>query len=136
MNKININLYSRQISTYGLDIMIKINNMKVIILGMGGLGVEIAKNIILTGVSEISFFDDKICSISDLSSNFYISEEYIKEQTSGNVTIPEFMVKEQSKFVAREKVERILLEGKLVEEYKKAWEEIKDKVPDNYCSIS
>ena len=67
---------------------------------------------------------------------FYISEEYIKEQTSGDVTIPDFIVKEQSKFVAREKVERILLEGKLVEEYKKAWEEIKDRVPDNYCSIS
>ena len=88
MNKINVNLYSRQISTYGLDIMLKINNMKVIILGMGGLGVEIAKNIILTGVSEISFFDDKICSISDLSSNFYISEEDVNKKRRDEACLP------------------------------------------------
>lgn len=66
---------------------------------------------------------------------FYISEEYIKEQTSGEVTVPDFMVKKQAPLIAREKVEKILLEGKLKEEYNKAWEEIKDRVPDNYCSI-
>ena len=54
MDKIDINLYSRQISTYGMDIMIKLNNIKVIIIGLRGLGVEISKNIILTGVNEIS----------------------------------------------------------------------------------
>ena len=75
MDKIDTNLYSRQISTYGMDIMIKINNIKVIILGLRGLGVEISKNIILTGVNEISIFDDNICTISDISSNFYISEK-------------------------------------------------------------
>jgi ubiquitin-activating enzyme E1 len=62
--------------------------MKVIILGMGGLGVEIAKNIILSGVSEISFFDDKICSISDLSSNFYISEEDINRKRRDEACLP------------------------------------------------
>ena len=66
---------------------------------------------------------------------FCISEDYIKEQTTGNVTIPEFIVKEQASIVAREKVERILLSGKLNEEYEKAWEKIKDRIPDNYCSI-
>lgn len=75
MDKIDTNLYSRQISTYGMDIMIKINNIKVIIVGLRGLGVEISKNIILTGVNEISIFDDNICTISDISSNFYISEK-------------------------------------------------------------
>ena len=66
---------------------------------------------------------------------FCISEDYIKEQTTGDVTIPEFIVKQQAPMVAREKVERILLSGKLNEEYEKAWDRVKDIIPDNYCSL-
>lgn len=46
MNKYDTNLYSRQIGTYGIDTMKKILNMKILILGLRGLGIEIAKNII------------------------------------------------------------------------------------------
>lgn len=87
MDKIDINLYSRQISTYGMDIMIKLNNIKVIIIGLRGLGVEISKNIILTGVNEISIFDDNICKISDISSNFYISEEDVNKKRRDDACI-------------------------------------------------
>jgi ubiquitin-activating enzyme E1 len=80
MDKIHTNLYSRQISTYGMDIMLKIKNIKVIIIGMRGLGIEISKNIILSGIDEISIFDDNICKFSDLSSNFYISEVDINKK--------------------------------------------------------
>ena len=79
MNKIDVNLFSRQISTYGMDTMSKINNIKVIIVGLRGLGIEVAKNIILTGVNKVSIFDDNISAISDLSSNFYISEEDVNK---------------------------------------------------------
>ena len=61
MNIIHTNLYSRQISTYGMDIMLKIKNIKVIIIGLKGVGIEVSKNIILSGVDEISIFDDNIC---------------------------------------------------------------------------
>jgi len=80
MNKIDVNLFSRQILTYGMDTMSKINNIKVIIVGLRGLGIEVSKNIILTGVNKVSIFDDNICKISDLSSNFYISEEDINKK--------------------------------------------------------
>ena len=80
MNKIHTNLYSRQISTYGMDIMLKIKNIKVIIIGLKGVGIEVSKNIILSGVDEISIFDDNICKVSDLSSNFYISEDDINKK--------------------------------------------------------
>ena len=80
MNKIDANLYSRQISTYGMDTMVKINKLKIIIVGMRGLGIEISKNIILTGINEVSIFDDNICSIADLSSNFYINENHINKK--------------------------------------------------------
>ena len=42
---------------------------------MRGLGVEIAKNIILSGPKSVTIYDEVIVSINDLSSNFYISEE-------------------------------------------------------------
>lgn len=80
MNNINTSIYSRQISTYGMDTMIKINNIKVIIIGLRGLGIEISKNLILTGINEISIFDDNICKLSDLSSNFYISENDVNKK--------------------------------------------------------
>ena len=68
--------------------------------------------------------------------NFSISEDYIKENTKGEVTLPDFIVKEQAPFIAKERVERILLSGKLNEEYEKAWEKIKDRIPDNYsCTL-
>ena len=87
MNKIHTNLYSRQISTYGMDIMLKIKSIKVIIVGLRGLGIEISKNIILSGINEISIFDDNICKVSDLSSNFYISEDDINRKRRDNACI-------------------------------------------------
>ena len=77
MNKYDTNLYSRQIGTYGIDTMKKILNMKILILGLRGLGIEIAKNIILSGTKKVTIFDDNICLINDLSSNFYINENDI-----------------------------------------------------------
>ena len=67
---------------------------------------------------------------------FKISEDYIKSQTEGNNTIPEFMAKEQALKVSQEEVARILMEGKLDAEYEKAWEVIKEVIPDNYsCTL-
>ena len=47
--KIDENLYSRQIFTYGKETMDKIVNLKILIIGLRGLGIETAKNIILAG---------------------------------------------------------------------------------------
>ena len=41
--KIDTNLYSRQLMTYGMDTMNKIIEMKILIIGLRGLGVETAK---------------------------------------------------------------------------------------------
>ena len=46
MNHIDIELYSRQIFTYGKDTMEKIVDLKILIIGLKGLGIEIAKNLI------------------------------------------------------------------------------------------
>ena len=43
MKKFDKNLYSIQIFTYGIDTMDKIINLKILIIGLRGLGIEIAK---------------------------------------------------------------------------------------------
>ena len=55
--KIDTNLYSRQIGTFGLETMGKLVKMKVLIIGMRGLGVEIAKNLILAGPQRVDLYD-------------------------------------------------------------------------------
>ena len=45
--KIDTNLYSRQIGTIGMETMKKLVELKILIIGLRGLGIETAKNIIL-----------------------------------------------------------------------------------------
>lgn len=74
MNNIDTNLYSRQIKAYGIDTMLKLQNLRILILGIRGLGAEVAKNIVLSGVKEVKIKDENICEINDLGSNFYLNE--------------------------------------------------------------
>jgi len=76
---LNTNLYSRQIGTYGLNTMIKLSKLNIYIYGQRGLGIEIAKNIILAGPRSVTIFDDKKASINDLTANFYITEKDVEE---------------------------------------------------------
>jgi len=60
---IDLNLYSRQIGTFGLETMAKLIELKILIVGMRGLGVETAKNIILAGPKRVDIWDDKLVEI-------------------------------------------------------------------------
>lgn len=70
-------LYSRQLYVLGHDAMRRMASSDVLISGLGGLGLEVAKNVILGGVKSVTLHDEALCSISDLSSQFYISEDDI-----------------------------------------------------------
>ena len=76
-NKIQENLYSRQIGTYGEEAMKKIINLNILILGLKGLGIEVAKNIILTGPEKVIIFDPNIVQLKDLGLNYYLKEKDI-----------------------------------------------------------
>ena len=75
--EIDQNLYSRQIYVMGMDAMKKMNASSVIVSGLGGVGVEIAKNIILAGVKQVTIQDTRTATIDDLASQFYLTEESI-----------------------------------------------------------
>ena len=78
--KVDDDLYSRTIFTFGMETIKKLSTMKVLIIGMRGLGVETAKNIILSGPGEVDIFDPSPVKINDLGSNFYLSEEDVDKK--------------------------------------------------------
>lgn len=73
-NDIDEGLYSRQLYVLGHDAMRRMAVSDVLISGLGGLGVEIAKNVILGGVKSVTLHDEAVCTIADLSSQFYLTE--------------------------------------------------------------
>jgi len=74
---IDTNLYSRQIGTFGIETMGKLIKMNVLIVGLRGVGVETAKNLILAGPRSVTLYDPTIVQWGDLSSNFYTREEHV-----------------------------------------------------------
>lgn len=75
--EIDTNLYSRQIGTFGIETMGKLIKMQVVIVGLKGLGVEVAKNLILAGPKSVSLYDPSLTEMRDLGSNFYTEEAHV-----------------------------------------------------------
>ncbi|KAL9642679.1 hypothetical protein ABK040_009758 [Willaertia magna] len=76
-HQIDESLYSRQLLVIDKDSMKRLQQSNVLIVGLGGLGVETAKNVILTGVKSVTLYDTKNTSYEDLSAQFYLSEKHI-----------------------------------------------------------
>lgn len=70
-------LYSRQIYVLGHEAMNRIRESNILISGLGGVGVELAKCIILGGVKSVTLHSEKNVKYSDLSTQYYFSEKDI-----------------------------------------------------------
>ena len=70
-------LYSRQLVCDGITSFKKLMSSTILIYGMRGLGIEVAKNIILKGPEKVSVFDPETATIRDMNSNFYLDEKDI-----------------------------------------------------------
>jgi ubiquitin-activating enzyme E1 len=69
------NEFSRLIGTIGEEALKRLQASKILLLGLKGLGLEIAKNIMLMGVASLTIHDPEPIQMADLSSNFYLSEK-------------------------------------------------------------
>ncbi|KAG7458825.1 hypothetical protein MATL_G00224740 [Megalops atlanticus] len=78
--EIDDSLYSRQRYVLGDSAMHQMAQSSVFLSGLGGLGVEIAKNIVLAGVKAVTIHDTKQCEMWDLGTNFFIREEDVLNQ--------------------------------------------------------
>jgi ubiquitin-activating enzyme E1 len=71
---IDESLYSRQLYVMGHEAQRKMAASSVLIVGLNGLGVEVAKNVILAGVKSVALHDTNVVTYADLSAQFYFSE--------------------------------------------------------------
>uniref|UniRef100_A0A8C5AGT7 Ubiquitin-activating enzyme E1 C-terminal domain-containing protein n=1 Tax=Gadus morhua TaxID=8049 RepID=A0A8C5AGT7_GADMO len=78
--EIDDSLYSRQRYVLGDTAMQKMAQSSVFLSGMGGLGIEIAKNIVLAGVKTVTLHDTKQCEVWDLGINFFIRQDDVFNQ--------------------------------------------------------
>jgi ubiquitin-activating enzyme E1 len=72
--QIDEDLHSRQLAVYGKESMRRMASSNVLIIGLGGLGVEVAKNVILAGLKSVTLHDATPVEVRHLGSQFYLSE--------------------------------------------------------------
>ena len=61
----------------GKEAMERMQNASVLISGLKGLGMEIAKNVILSGVKSVTLHDTEKVEVADLGSQFFLRESDI-----------------------------------------------------------
>jgi len=67
-------LYNRQLYVLGHDAMRRMQEAKILLVGLGSLGIEIAKDLVLAGIKELTLYDPVRVEKYDLASHFYCTE--------------------------------------------------------------
>ncbi|KAG8527468.1 uncharacterized protein KY384_007620 [Bacidia gigantensis] len=85
--EIDESLYSRQLYVLGHEAMKRMGASHVLVAGLRGLGVEIAKNIALAGVKSLTLFDPEPAATSDLASQFFLHPDDVGKPRA-KATVP------------------------------------------------
>ena len=73
--------YSRQVASLGHEFFSKLEGHHVLISGLRGVGLEAAKNLILTGVGNITLHDDNLLTPEDLNFSFFTNPSDVGVKT-------------------------------------------------------
>ncbi|XP_041352453.1 SUMO-activating enzyme subunit 1-like [Gigantopelta aegis] len=66
-------LYDRQIRLWGLDAQRRLRAARVLLIGIKGLGAEVAKNIVLSGIKSLTLLDSSVVDKEDETAQFLVS---------------------------------------------------------------
>jgi ubiquitin-like 1-activating enzyme E1 A len=83
-----IALYDRQIRLWGMQVQEKLRNANVLLIGIKGLGTEIAKNLVLAGIGVLTVLDHEVVSEEDLGAQFFVNETKVG-QNRAEAALPE-----------------------------------------------
>jgi len=78
-------LYSRQLYVMGHEAQRRMMASKALLVGCSGLGVEVAKNTILAGISSLVIVDPLPANSYDLGGNFYLSADQLGGESRANL---------------------------------------------------
>lgn len=67
--------WSRYIGAMGIEAVAQQAKATILIVGLRGIGIEIAKNMVLAGCKEVILFDDRPATKADLGCQFYLTQE-------------------------------------------------------------
>ena len=74
-DKLQANKFSRQNAALGAETTKFLREARIVIVGLRGAGVEMAKNCLLQGVGHLTLYDPKLCVEADRGANFFIGEQ-------------------------------------------------------------
>ncbi|PVI07581.1 hypothetical protein DM02DRAFT_580168 [Periconia macrospinosa] len=69
-----IALYDRQIRLWGLEAQNRIRNANILLVSIKAFANEVAKNLVLAGISSITLADHEVVTEDDLGAQFFVSE--------------------------------------------------------------
>ena len=77
----------RQKAAFGGDTVARIKDLHCCIIGCQGVGVETAKNLILSNVGSVTLYDPTPPNVADRGTNFYLTPQHVKK-SNNTTTIP------------------------------------------------
>lgn len=78
---IDEDLYSRQLYVLGHEAQRRMASSSVLLVGVDGVGVEIAKNLILAGLKSVTLYDPVPAATADLAAQFYLTPDHVASRT-------------------------------------------------------
>jgi hypothetical protein len=67
----------RMAAEFGAETMQKLKDLNIFVIGLRGVGVETAKNLILSNVGGIVVWDPEATRMADLGTNFYLNDQHL-----------------------------------------------------------
>ena len=81
-------LYDRQIRLWGAKAQEQIRKAKVLLISLRAVGTEIAKNLTLAGIQELTVVDDELVTEDDIhGAQFFLREEDVGTPVSKHVSL-------------------------------------------------
>lgn len=70
-----IALYDRQIRLWGAQAQERIRSAHILLVSLRALGTEIAKNLVLAGISSLTIIDDSTVTGEDLGAQYFLRDD-------------------------------------------------------------
>lgn len=87
LSAVEAELYDRQIRLWGIESQERLRAANALLIGVRGLGSEIAKNILLSGINSLVILDDGTVSEEEQKKNFLVNRDSVGKKIAEEVLI-------------------------------------------------
>jgi len=70
-------VYDRQLRVWGVEAQKRLRSSSVLIVGLGGLGAEVSKNLVLAGVGRLTIVDERSVTEEDMDASFLLDQSHL-----------------------------------------------------------